>query len=266
MIAFGLLAVISATTEAPPVSGDFDGDGLSDTAAIVRQPDGRRDVVAVLHDGRRFVVYARVDEAATLGLIPPPEIARLCGSYAGAVPACSRQFAGRDRDALTFIPDVGGVPALAMWNGTRFFALQSTWSPRTTPASTLIGAVPSSVRAPARAAQLPCKLKDGRGRLVEVDPLVCQALADNVERGAKRPNERSSHTGLQVQVDETGRVERCQVIEASGTPELDAKACSIAIERARYAPGPNGGPMKRQTRRIRITWPQNGAPLAVGEG
>lgn len=84
------LAAGSAAPTIPLVTGDFDGDGKADTAAIVQQSNGRRDVIATSLDGRKELVLARVDENAVLSMIPPVEVARLCPPIAQIVPDCSR--------------------------------------------------------------------------------------------------------------------------------------------------------------------------------
>lgn len=125
-----LLAAVTTAPSAPLVTGDFDGDGKADTAAIVQQSNGRRDVIATFHDGRRELVLARVDENAVLSVIPPVEIARLCSPLAQIVPDCSRQLSHRDRDGLSFKRTAVEVPALALWNGSKFSLHFSTWQPR----------------------------------------------------------------------------------------------------------------------------------------
>lgn len=62
-------------------------------------------------------------------------------------------------------------------------------------------------------------------------------------------------TVLSLDVGSSGRVEACRVVEASGSTALDAKACAIAVDKARYATTAGGKPMQRQTRRLSIAWP-----------
>jgi TonB family protein len=260
MIVIGLLTMAPVAAVGRQVTGDFDGNGRPDTASIFQQPNGRRDVVVELNDGPRELLYARVDEHSVLSVISPVEIARLCKPFARAVPDCSPTFSHRDRDGLSFKPTVEQVPALALWNGTRFSLQSSTWSPQGEPPAAAL----RSATASSPAANLPCKLKDQRGRLVEMTPRFCEAVPIYVKQPAQ-PNEFSPHTTLQVEVSEAGTVENCRVIEPSGTPELDTKACTIATARARYAPTSAGSSIKQQTRRIRITWPKAGELVAVSE-
>ena len=89
----------------------------------------------------------------------------------------------------------------------------------------------------------PCKLTDARGNLVEVDPGVCRALV-----AYANPQVTARSTLLQYDVTASGALENCTVVETSGVPSLDAKACSTLVERAKYS----GGPSK--SKRIRITW------------
>ena len=60
---------------------------------------------------------------------------------------------------------------------------------------------------------------------------------------------------LAVLVDERGRVADCTVIETSEVAVLDARACAIVKERARFQPvtGPDGRPMKAAYAE-RMTW------------
>lgn len=105
----------------------------------------------------------------------------------------------------------------------------------------------------------PCRFKDRRGRLVEIAPKVCEALRNYfspLAPGVTPP----PHTLLELVVDQSGKVETCSVIESSGVPQLDAKSCSIAIDKARYASTSATGRIQRQTRRLRIDWPSGVAP------
>ncbi len=66
---------------------------------------------------------------------------------------------------------------------------------------------------------------------------------------------RSSATVLEFDINEAGRVENCHVVEASGSPELDARACAITTEKARYTAAVDAkGKPKRAPGRLKVTW------------
>lgn len=58
-----------------------------------------------------------------------------------------------------------------------------------------------------------------------------------------------------ILIDELGKVADCTIIETSGVPVLDAQACAVIRERARFTPavGLDGKPAKSAYRQ-RITW------------
>ncbi|WP_375393600.1 energy transducer TonB [uncultured Sphingomonas sp.] len=116
----------------------------------------------------------------------------------------------------------------------------------------LVQAVPA---APTPVPGQPCRLKGPRGKLVDVDPKLCeQSTWDSIRLPASAAG--TSATTMELDIDEAGRVTDCRVVEPSGTPQLDAKACSIAIEKARYKPaiGPDGK-AKRTSTRLKVAWP-----------
>jgi len=68
-------------------------------------------------------------------------------------------------------------------------------------------------------------------------------------------NRREGLTSLRFRVDEQGRASDCVVRRSSGTPSLDAKACEIITQRARFTPArdTSGRPMAAVTT-FRVAW------------
>lgn len=79
-------------------------------------------------------------------------------------------------------------------------------------------------------------------------PMLAQAAATPM------PVEQA-RTQISFEVNEAGRIENCVVTQGSGHPNLDAKACAIAVDKARYVPakGVNGKPI-RTAKTLKVTW------------
>lgn len=199
------------------VSGDFDGDQKRDAAAIVSMPDGSRQVIVTFYAGNQAVAASRVDEFAKLDVVSPAAIARACARFTGVVTACARNKQP-DRDGLSFKPTREELPALALWNGAKF--------------SSMFG--------------LDLVSRPG-------EPAEYAGVARSASTPAEKPT--SLHTVLELEIAETGRVANCSVVQPSGVPRLDEKACSLAMEKARYAPGSGTGTITPQKKRLQITWP-----------
>lgn len=83
--------------------------------------------------------------------------------------------------------------------------------------------------------------------------------SDDYPPGALR-EEREGVTKVSWQVNEQGRVENCQVVASSGSPDLDETACRVLTRRGRYSPAldQSGNPMRTtQSRSIRWQIPKN---------
>ena len=94
-----------------------------------------------------------------------------------------------------------------------------------------------------------------RGKLIDVDPKICEQSTWNNVR-PYTPAAGASATTMELDIDTTGRVTACRVVEPSGMPSLDAKACSIAVEKARYQPAIDASGQPTPTRkRLKVSWP-----------
>lgn len=83
--------------------------------------------------------------------------------------------------------------------------------------------------------------------------------SDDYPPGALR-EEREGVTKVSWQINETGRIENCQVVSSSGSPDLDETACRVLTRRGRYSPAldQSGKPMRTtQSRSIRWQIPKN---------
>lgn len=72
--------------------------------------------------------------------------------------------------------------------------------------------------------------------------------------------EREGVTKVTWQINEQGRIENCQVVASSGSPDLDETACRVLTRRGRYSPALDqaGKPMRTtQSRTIRWQIPKN---------
>lgn len=72
--------------------------------------------------------------------------------------------------------------------------------------------------------------------------------------------EREGVTKVTWQINEQGRIENCQVVSSSGSPDLDETACRVLTRRGRYSPAldQSGKPMRTtQSRTIRWQIPKN---------
>jgi len=72
--------------------------------------------------------------------------------------------------------------------------------------------------------------------------------------------EREGVTKVSWQINEAGRIENCQVVSSSGSPDLDETACRVLTRRGRYSPAldQSGKPMRTsQSRSIRWQIPKN---------
>lgn len=104
----------------------------------------------------------------------------------------------------------------------------------------------ASSRAPGDVpASQPCRLPDAQGRLIEKPPEFCDKLVEALDQHANRP----PSTLVEFEVSKAGKVEQCRVVASSGAPELDAKACSLLLEKARFA-----ATSRKQKKRIRVSW------------
>lgn len=77
---------------------------------------------------------------------------------------------------------------------------------------------------------------------------------DDYPPGALREG-REGVTKLAWQINEQGKVENCQVVSSSGSPDLDETACRLLTRRGKYTPAKdqNGRPM-RSTASRSIRW------------
>ncbi len=107
--------------------------------------------------------------------------------------------------------------------------------------------------APMTQSPQPCRLRGPRGKLIDVNPKLCeQSTWDNVRLSPAGV----TATTMDLDINETGRVTDCRVVGSSGAPALDAKACSIAVAKGQYEPGINAdGSPKRTTTRLKVSWP-----------
>jgi protein TonB len=81
-------------------------------------------------------------------------------------------------------------------------------------------------------------------------PLLIQVAATS----APKPVEQA-RTQISFEVNKAGRIENCAVTESSGHPELDAKACAIAVDKARYVPAKDAdGKPVRTAKTLKVTW------------
>jgi protein TonB len=83
--------------------------------------------------------------------------------------------------------------------------------------------------------------------------------SDDYPPGALR-EEREGVTKVTWQINEAGRIENCQVVSSSGSPDLDETACRVLTRRGRYSPAldQSGKPMRTsQSRSIRWQIPKN---------
>ncbi|PZU09659.1 MAG: energy transducer TonB [Sphingomonas sp.] len=72
--------------------------------------------------------------------------------------------------------------------------------------------------------------------------------------------EREGVTKVTWQINEQGRIENCQIVSSSGSPDLDETACRVLTRRGRYSPAldQSGNPMRTtQSRTIRWQIPKN---------
>jgi hypothetical protein len=207
-----LAAVLSSATS--PVTGDFDGDGATDSATVISKSDGGREAIVTFGHGRSAFV-SRVGEQAELAVVAPDRIATLCHPIERDVPDCTRQVGGRDRPGL-WIKRISGptVQGLAVWNGARFRVVESLWP------------------------------EDA----YNVEPRVSKAIHAPME--GKHTASRL-RTVVQLDFSAVGKAEGCRVVEPSGAPELDTKACSIMMAKAKSTPG------KRSTKPTEIVWRGN---------
>lgn len=58
---------------------------------------------------------------------------------------------------------------------------------------------------------------------------------DNYPPSALRRGEQGK-TRFRLDINEKGRADNCQILESSGSPELDETTCDILIKRARFKP------------------------------
>lgn len=77
---------------------------------------------------------------------------------------------------------------------------------------------------------------------------------DDYPPGALREG-REGVTKISWQINEQGRVENCQVVNSSGSPDLDETSCRLIVRRGKYAPAKdqNGQPM-RSTGSRSVRW------------
>ena len=83
--------------------------------------------------------------------------------------------------------------------------------------------------------------------------------SDDYPPGALR-EEREGVTKVSWQINEQGRIENCQVVASSGSPDLDETACRVLTRRGRYSPALDdaGNPIRTtQSRSIRWQIPKN---------
>jgi TonB family protein len=224
MIGHVILSAIVLATSGTQAVGDFDGDGLADAAAIVARAEGNRDVVVTFHGKGQDVLVARVDKDAVLSIVSPAQVVEACRPLVGIIPECTGNVARPTRLGLAFKRMQQEVVGLYIWNGSSFVGILGQDIQQTA------GGAPDLRHA--------------------VDPIMPPSKAKPTGVAVTPIH----HTTLSLDIGSSGRVEACRVVEGSGSSQLDAKACSIAVEQARYAPG-EGGSIKPQTRRLRITWP-----------
>lgn len=139
----------AASTMTPPVTGDFDGDGAADTAAIISKADGTHEVLVRFAGGQSALV-ARVEDQAELAVVTPDRIDALCEPIVSYMPDCTRRLAGRDREAVWIKHISGSAQGLAVWNGTRFRVVTSLWPENAASAGTNGGSGYSNRTAPSR--------------------------------------------------------------------------------------------------------------------
>ncbi len=116
----------------------------------------------------------------------------------------------------------------------------------------LLQAAPAT---PEQSAAKPCRAMGPKGKWIDLDPAICrQSTWDKVTPVAPVAAQ-SGATAMEFDISPEGRVENCRIVESSGSPELDAKACAITTEKARYAPAvdANGKP-KRSPGRLKVSW------------
>lgn len=209
---------VAALTAPSPVAGDFDGDGATDTATIISRADGRYEVLVTFASGRGTLVD-RVDRQAELAVISSGLIASLCKPIARDMPDCARQLAGRDRQGL-WIKRISGprMQGLAIWNGTQFRVVASFW--------------PEDAATAAQQAES-----------------AASPRTDSPHREESR-----LRSVLELDLSPSGKVEGCRVVESTAAPELDAKACSIMLEKAKFSPPSGVSAGKRLTTRTEIVW------------
>jgi predicted kinase len=98
----------------------------------------------------------------------------------------------------------------------------------------------------------PCHLIGPRGKPVFIDPKLCEQFTWDQ---ARIPAPSAGATTLELDIDATGRAVHCRIVERSGTPALDARACAIAVEEARYRPTADAdGTSPLAHRRLKVTW------------
>ncbi|NJS15500.1 MAG: energy transducer TonB, partial [Sphingopyxis sp.] len=62
-------------------------------------------------------------------------------------------------------------------------------------------------------------------------------------------------TAFQVTVDGMGSVAKCDIVESSGSPSLDAQTCTVVARRARFSPAKDAAGLPVQgTYQNRIRW------------
>jgi hypothetical protein len=155
-----------------------------------------------------------------------------------AVGICARTWAA-------YLALIRVVHSSAMLHAIMLLVQSTSPTPAIDATPSITGAAP---------AETPCRMKDRRGRLVGFDPKVCEALVNYLSPPARAVG--APHTLLELVIDPSGKVETCTVVEPSGAPELDARSCSIAIDKARYTASSATGAMQRRTTRMRIEWPR----------
>ena len=81
--------------------------------------------------------------------------------------------------------------------------------------------------------------------------------ADGLTLAADIARVGSGHaTVMSYDIDKTGKVTQCNVVQSSGSTELDQRACAIFLEKARFRPARDeaGHPIAKLDQRTRIVW------------
>ena len=104
---------------------------------------------------------------------------------------------------------------------------------------------------------------------LQATPVQAQSVVGINDYPARALREgRQGTVTFRLLIDEHGLPEACNIVESSGTPELDNKTCELMMQRARFKPAiKDGKPVKgNYTSRLRWTIPTQPSNASVSAG